>query len=165
MKKLVLVRHGKAEPWAYTEKDRPRKLISRGVKNAKFMSGMLKDSGIIPNLIISSDAERSVKTAQIFGETLGVDAANIKQLHWLYEDVVTQDFVQLLQSTDDANETIFIFGHNPWISTVAHNLTNNFSQVLPTCAYAVLEFDADSWKDVEARTGTAVQFEYPKKYN
>lgn len=164
MKKLVLVRHGKAEPWAYTEKDRPRKLISRGIKNAEFMSEMIKEQGISADIIISSDAERSIKTAEIFADTLGTSKDNLKQLHWLYEDVVTDDFVQLLQSIDDSKETIFIFGHNPWISTVAHNLTSNFSQVLPTCAFAVIEFPAKSWKEVEARSGTAVQFEYPKKY-
>lgn len=164
MKKVVLVRHGKAEPWAYTEKDRPRKLISRGIKNAEFMSGMLKDKGVAPDLLISSDAERSVKTAHIFAETFAAPKEHIKQLHWLYEDVITDDFVQLLQSFDESMETIFIFGHNPWISTVAHNLTSNFSHVMPTCSYTVIEFPADNWKGVEARSGSAVQYEYPKKY-
>ena len=164
MRKLVLVRHGKAEPWAYTENDRPRKLITRGIKNAEFMSEILKEKGIAPDALISSDAERSVKTAQIFAETFATPKEKIKQLKWLYEDVLTDDFVQLLQSSDDSKETIFIFGHNPWISTVAHNMTSNFSSVMPTCSYAVIEFPTDSWKEVEARTGKAVQYEYPKKY-
>lgn len=162
MKKVVLVRHGKAETWGYSIKDHQRKLIAKGRLNSEKMSAVLKEQGIFPDEIITSDAARSVETAVIFAEALGSPVEDIKKLHWLYEDVVTADFVQLLQSIDNEKETVFVFGHNPWMSGVAYKLSGNFSELMPTCAFVIIEFPIEDWSELEARTGTVSQYEIPK---
>jgi phosphohistidine phosphatase len=162
MKRLVIIRHAKTEQEGY-ENDFARELLPRGVEDAHQIAASLREKGILPNKVISSPAARAIATAQIFTEELGFPALKIKQLRELYFNFTTQDFIELIRSTRNDVETLFIVGHNPFMHFVAQNLSSNYDGHMPTCSTVVLDFDIENWKDVEPRQGSLFLHLYPKQ--
>ena len=78
MKRVVIVRHGKAVPYGY-EDDFNRDLQERGKNDADLVSSELMKRGVQPDLIISSPAKRALKTARIFADNLNYNRADIKE--------------------------------------------------------------------------------------
>lgn len=162
MKRLVIIRHAKTEQQGY-ENDYARELLPRGIEDAHQIAILLRERGVIPHKMISSPATRAIATAQIFAEELGYPALKIKELKELYFSFTTQDFMDLIRSTRNDVETLFIVGHNPFIHFVAQNLSSNYDGHMPTCSTVVLDFDIEKWKEVEPRTGALFLHLYPNR--
>lgn len=152
MKRVVLVRHAKAVPYGYDD-DFSRDLKDRGYKDAKMVSEELRNLEIKPDGMISSPANRAIKTARIFAEHLGFEAKNIREVAEIYDGLTTSEFVELIQSLDDNLQTVFFFGHNPDFHIFTGNLLKNYHDDMPTCATVGIDFPVETWKLVEARTG------------
>ena len=69
MKKLLLIRHAKAEK-DITVKDIDRPLKYIGIQDATFMAERLKERSLIPQILITSPALRTKTTAEIFADHL-----------------------------------------------------------------------------------------------
>lgn len=162
MKRVVLVRHGKAVPYGY-DADFERELQERGKKDADRISKLLKEKGIIPDLIISSPANRAIHTARIFAENTDYPFAKIRQEEDIYEGLTPAEFLESVQSLSDEMNTVFFFGHNPGFYYYASNLLTHFYDELPTCATLGIDFPVDSWKQVKARTGGKAFLFKPKE--
>jgi phosphohistidine phosphatase len=65
MKKLLLIRHAKAEKDT-SVKDFDRPLKYTGIQDASFMADRLKEHKLVPKIIVSSPALRTKTTAEIF---------------------------------------------------------------------------------------------------
>jgi len=163
MKRLVLVRHGKADQSGNIESDFERTLIKKGQKDARIIAGVLKDLDVKPDLLLTSDAYRAVETAEIFAEVMGLEADFIKREHFLYEGYTTGQLVDFIVENGDDKNTIFVFGHNPFISQTGIRLSKNFHQSFPTSGCLGLKFDTSTWT-LEPKTGEIDFFEFPKKY-
>lgn len=163
MKRLAIIRHAKTEQQGY-ERDYERELLPIGVDDAKNIVEDLKEWNIYPDKIISSSARRAISTAQIFADGLGFPAEQIVEEKGLYFDLTTQDFVEMVQSTDNEVNTLFIFGHNPFMHFVAQNLSIDYDGHMPTCSTVVLDFDVESWKEIEPSKGLLFLHLYPKLY-
>ena len=68
MKIIYFIRHAKAKKIAATDFDRA--LSSKGKEAAKVMAARLKNKNILPELIISSPAKRTAKTAKIIAKNM-----------------------------------------------------------------------------------------------
>ena len=68
MKTIYFIRHAKAKKIA--DSDFIRELNNKGKEAAKLMSKRLKNRNITPDIIISSPANRTAKTAKIFAKNL-----------------------------------------------------------------------------------------------
>lgn len=163
MKRLVLVRHGKADQSGVVESDFKRSLIKKGQKDARYIAGVLRDKGIKPDIILTSDAYRAVETAEIFLDVMGSIASIISKEHFLYEGYTTGQLIDYLSNQAPGVETIFVFGHNPFISQSGIRLSKNFHQSFPTSGTLGLKFESDTW-NVEPGSGDIDFFEFPKKY-
>ena len=152
MKRLVLVRHAKAVQWGYDE-DFRRELTGRGEQDAGKVSSHLNSSGIIPDLMITSPARRARQTARIYASVFRYPADDIKNEFNLYHGLTTDEFMEFLKSLPDQQNTVYIFGHNPSLEFYARNLCKIFDRTLPTCASLVIDFPADSWENLEIRSG------------
>jgi phosphohistidine phosphatase len=152
MKRVVIVRHAKAVPYGY-EDDFNRDLRDRGKNDAKLVSEELNALEIKPDAMISSPAKRALKTARIFAEHLGFDAKKIREIPEIYDGLTTSEFVDLIQSLDDNLQTVFFFGHNPGFHIFTGNLLKSYHDDMPTCATVGIDFQADKWEQVQARTG------------
>lgn len=163
MKKLVLVRHAKSS-WDNPEwNDFERPLNKRGHRDNPFMAELIAEKKIIPDMIISSPAMRAITTAEEFARQLGYDNSKIKHDINIYEKGPKYITKMLSEQSDDTN-IIYVFGHNPDLTFLSSYLTGEYFDNVPTCGVVGIEFDIDSWKNIEKDNGKLLFFEYPKKY-
>ena len=161
MKRIVLVRHAKAVPYGY-EDDFNRDLTDRGERDAGKVSAHVKAQGVKPDLMVSSPANRAWQTAMIFAGNLGYPEKEVVSVRQLYMDFTTGEFIDYVQRLPDEASTVFVFGHNPAISYYTERLAKNFYGDMPTCSTVGIDFEADSWKEIEGRSGS-VAFHYVPK--
>jgi phosphohistidine phosphatase len=161
MKTLYLVRHAKSS-WDESElKDEDRPLADRGERDAPEMGRRLAKGGARIDLILSSPAERARATAMIIAKKLGYKRKHIVVDERLYPGRA-DELLLVIRSLNDKLERVMLFGHNPALLELAHHLSREITR-MPTCAVATLEFDAESWAAVGARTLERTALDYPKK--
>jgi len=164
MKRLFLVRHAKTEVIRYDITDFQRNLKDRGINDSKLIANKLLLKKAVPDLMLSSTANRAIQTANLFAKVLHYRLENIVKMDELYDGFTTQEFLGMLDHHGKDNECIMVVGHNPSIEYLAFNLSEEFYEYVPTCTVIGVEFDVDNWKDIDARTGKISLYEYPKKY-
>jgi len=163
MKRVVIVRHAKAVPYGYDD-DFTRDLTDRGVNDAQRIGEELKKMGILPDAMISSPANRAIQTALIFAENLEFSKKMIAEIDNLYNGLTTSEFLDLIKKLPDTNQTAFFFGHNPSFHYFTNNLLERFYDDMPTCSTVAIDFNVDSWKKVEARSGRKAFQLVPKMF-
>jgi phosphohistidine phosphatase len=77
-RELLLLRHGKSD-WGAGLEDFYRPLKDRGKRGAQRVGVWLARQEWIPDLIISSPAERALVTAEKACKAMGIDASGIRQ--------------------------------------------------------------------------------------
>ena len=163
MKRIVIVRHGKSVPYGYND-DFNRDLRDRGKNDAKLVSTELKNRNILPDLIISSPAKRAIKTARIFAENLDYKQKNIREVKEIYDGLTTSEFLDKVNELPENTDSVFFFGHNPGFYYFVNNLLEKFDGEMPTTSTVGIDFDVDSWKNVQARTGVKAFHLIPKMF-
>ena len=164
MKRLLLIRHAKSS-WDYpmlADFDRP--LNPRGRHDAPMMALRLQGLLTRPFRMIASPAVRALTTAQLFAETFEVPASQIAIEPRIY-DATPGTLLHLVNTLDEADDPILMFGHNPGFTDLAHLLIDGplpFIE-LPTCGIAVIGFDEARWQDIVPGTGQLLGFRYPKE--
>lgn len=164
MKRLIIVRHAKTEQGGYSH-DYERELTERGIDDAGKIAVDLFKRKIMPDYILSSPATRAITTAKVYAATLNFPEKKIIEKEGLYFDFTTQDFIEMLHEVPDEYQTVFVFGHNPFMYFMAGNLSKNFHGEMPTCSTVVIDFEIGSWKEVEPRQGKVFLHLYPKLVN
>ena len=168
MRRLLLFRHAKSS-WASPGlKDFERPLAPRGVKAAGRMGQYMKDSGLVPDLVLCSSAARTRQTLDL---TLGAMRATPETR---FEDRLYSDgpetVVELLKTAPDNRASVMVVGHNPAIAECAlllavpgaAGLRTAISSKFPTAGLAVLDFPVDEWAGVEAGTAELKSFVKPR---
>ncbi len=162
MKRLILIRHSKAEEMLGHHEDKERSLRSRGRDDARLIAEKLKESGIKPGLIISSSARRAMQTAQIIADTFGYPSNQINYQDFIYDGYTSGEFISFMNRKPDDIDQIIVVGHNPEIAMLAINLTGGNFFHFPTTATVIIRFNADSWMNINSREGKTEMFLYPK---
>ncbi len=152
MKRVVIVRHAKAVPYGYDD-DYTRDLTDRGVTDANLVGKELKRMGVTPDIIVTSPASRALQTALIFAENLEYDKKEIVEFENIYHGLTTSGFLELIKKLPENAQTAFFFGHNPSFQYFVNNLLEKFFEDMPTCSTIAIDFNVDSWKNVQARSG------------
>ena len=164
MKKLILIRHSKNENIVAGQNDYFRALKPRGESDALLFAEELREDGMGPDRSVSSPAKRAVQTAQIFAQTFNYQKERVELQQFIYDGYTSGEFVSFLNQQPDEKGQIFIIGHNPEIAMLAINLTDGNFFHFPTTAAVVINFDTQSWKDVNSREGKTELFIYPKQF-
>lgn len=161
VKTLFLVRHAKSS-WDDPElADQDRPLNARGKRDAPNMGKRLANRRAKVDLMVSSPANRAIKTAQALADKLGYKLKRIVVDERLYPGAVT-DLLELVHSLGKKVSRVMLVGHDPALSQFAHRLTSAIAH-MPTCAVAEFTFAANSWRDVRKATLLAVALDLPKK--
>lgn len=163
MKRVVIVRHGKAVPYGYDD-DFTRDLKDRGKNDAKLVSQELKKQGVSPDNIISSPAKRAIKTARIFAENLDFEKNKIVEIEDIYEGYTTDEFLGVIQELPVDDHTVFFFGHNPGFYYYVCNLLKEFYGDMPTTSTVGIDFDVNTWQEVGTRSGKLAFHLVPKMF-
>jgi phosphohistidine phosphatase len=157
MKKLLLVRHAKAtHETGFADFERPLK--PSGLQDAAIMAGRLKETGHIPQLLVASPALRTLSTANVISQHLGIPAA--EEILGIY-DASQNQLVDIISQLNDDYDFIGLVGHNPGIGQVLYYLTSKIHDV-PPGAVALIEFDTKTWETIGEKTGKLVYYDTPK---
>jgi phosphohistidine phosphatase len=164
MKKLYIARHAKSS-WKNPDlSDFERPLNKRGKRNAPFMGELLKGMAIMPNLVVSSPAERAKTTAFTVSEIIGYNFDKVKFNESIYESGLFT-LKEIVSNFSDEFESVMIFGHNPGFTSLNNFLSNKYIDNIPTSGIVCLELQIDSWKNLSEKCGKQVFYEYPKKHS
>src|SRR4029434_2857520 len=131
MKTLLVLRHGKSS-WsdpALDDHDRP--LNKRGRRDGPRMGELVRQHGLIPDTVLSSDAVRAQLTAEAVAEAAGYAGKILLNEH-LYM-ASPADILAALRTVRTNAETVMIVGHNPGLEELVEQLTGE-QQDLSTAA-------------------------------
>lgn len=162
MKKLHLIRHAKSS-WADPNlSDVQRPLNRRGETSCEIMAPAVAAAGCGFEHVFCSPAQRAQSTAECFAKVLPDMAIQWQTDEQLY----TFNGANLLhwcQAIDDALDEVVLFGHNPAITDLCNGLTGADVENIPTCGYALLTFEGDSWSELKPKAANLELFLTPKK--
>ena len=146
MKTLLLLRHAKSSHDDSNHRDHERPLNDRGFKEAQKTGQFMKDEKLIPDLIITSSAIRTVQTAEIVKKTCHYKNERIVT-DKLYEASV-RDYLQITVDFSKKNyNSVMLVGHNPTIEQTLSLLIGQ-SKTMKTADLAQLELSIDSWREL-----------------
>ena len=162
MKTLYLVRHAKSS-WDFPQlQDFDRPLNKRGQKNAPEMGERLKLKGILPDLLMSSPANRAITTARKIAKKIGYPKEAIKENERIYHGS-EHTLTEIIRSTPNDIGELMLFGHNPGFTGLANMLGDQWIDNIPTCGIVAITFDVDNWQSVAPQIGKNLFFDYPKR--
>jgi len=161
MKTIYLVRHAKSS-WDFPEmEDFHRPLNSRGKKDAPRMGKFLSSAGILPDLILSSPAERALKTAKKITTELGIKSDKIVLESSLYH-AWPDRLLKVITEQNDVHSSVMLFGHNPGLTEFANLLCSADIENIPTTGAVGISFPVDHWRNISYEEGKLMFFQYPK---
>lgn len=159
MKKLLILRHAKSS-WADPDlADFDRPLNERGMLAAPFMGSLMSAEGLVPELIVSSPAERAKHTAELAKAGGAMDA------EILFEDRIyeasPQTLMQVAREVQSSIGSIMIVGHNPGIEGFIRLLTGA-PEAMPTSALAEIDLEINDWSEIAPGSGDLIRIIRPK---
>ena len=161
MKTIYIVRHAKAEDKSASGKDFDRKLTDKGIRTAEKMGNRLAKKHILPDIIITSPAQRALQTAQIIGEMIK------------YPDKIIQDstiynssalsLMQIIKSSCEDMQSLMLVGHNPSLTDLLNYLCPSDIENLPKAGIAGIKISENKWSNISHQHGELLFFAIPKK--
>lgn len=146
MKTIILMRHAKAEHGNFEISDFDRKLTEKGKSDADIAAKILIKKIKKIDLIVTSSAKRTLKTAKIIAENFDIDKNKIQSINEIYE-AGSDAYVHVLRSLNDEKvKTVIIVGHNPTIAAMATFMSGNEIIEFKPSSIAVFNLSIDTWK-------------------
>jgi phosphohistidine phosphatase len=150
MDRLILFRHGKAEPESASGEDFDRRLAPRGCEESAEVAAHLADMGFAPDVALVSPAART-------RETWAAAEPHFPKAKARFEDELYHaDSGSVRREAERAGKacaTVMVVGHNPGLQELTVRLLEEGGappsliaramRQFPTAAAAVFLFDAD----------------------
>lgn len=164
-RRLIVMRHAKAEPYAETDHDRA--LARRGRADAAGAGEFLRDIEALPEVALVSSALRTRQTwEEVAGAAgLALDADLDEALYNGGPDAV----LERLQALPGHVETVLFVGHNPTAAYLVHLLDDGagdpvalseMARGFPPGAVAVLDLEVD-WAELTEGSGRVSRVRVP----
>jgi phosphohistidine phosphatase len=163
VRRLLVLRHAKAEPFA--ESDQTRRLIPRGRQSAHDVGRHLRDAGLLPDFALVSTATRTRETWAEVAAGSGSSTTRVSFDDALFAGSVDAALDALRTVPGDASTVLYV-GHNPTAEYICHlfddgegdpSAISGLLRGFPPAALAVLEV-AVPWTDLAAETGRIVGY-------
>jgi phosphohistidine phosphatase len=161
MKKIILVRHGKAEDESPEISDFERSLTLKGKVVAGIMARKLLQKEKSLGVILTSPAFRAVETALIFAREFGISTDKVIMNSNLYFKMGYRNLPELLSTIDEETETISLFGHNPSFTEIANILCQEGCEFLPKTGIVCISFKIMTWSEIDRNEGKTEYFLKP----
>lgn len=162
--RLILTRHAKSSWDDLTVKDHDRALNARGYAAAKAIGSWIAQQKYCPQAVYSSTARRTAETwAAISRHCNG--SIDVQFTSALYM-ASPERMLNILKGC--RQERVMLLGHNPGTAMLADVLVNkapNHAKFdkYPSGATIVIDFEAESWADIELNSGEVVDFVVPRE--
>jgi phosphohistidine phosphatase len=168
MRRLLLLRHAKAERSEAGTEDRTRGLIERGRKDAAKIGAYMASHGLVPDRVVVSPSARTQETWKFAG-TAFRPAPAVNSPEQLYNANPTA-ILGLIKEAPAAAHTLLIVGHNPGLHETALMLVasgnaemrEQLREKLPTSSLVIIDFPLDGWGKLHAQSGRLERFVTPK---
>jgi phosphohistidine phosphatase len=162
MKKLIFIRHGRAEDPAAEISDFERSLTLKGKLVVKLMARKLIEIENSPGVLISSTAFRALETAIIFAEEFEIKPEKIILNSDLYYKMNVNHLQDIFTLAGNDTDTITLFGHNPSFTETAKSLCKGGCDFMPKCGIIGISFNIKSWSELKHNTGKTEYFLKPE---
>jgi phosphohistidine phosphatase len=168
MRRLLLLRHSKAERSEPGTKDDSRVLIDRGRKDAARIGAYMAGHALIPDRVVLSPAARTQETwkyaANAFRPTPA--AMSAERLY----DATPHTILAVIKDTPASAHTLLVIGHNPGLHELALMLIaagdvdarERLREKLPTSSLVIIDFAFDNWNKLHPQSGRLERFVSPK---
>jgi phosphohistidine phosphatase len=161
-RRLVLVRHAKAEPFAAT--DHARELTERGRRDAEAAGTYLEERALLPDHAVVSPAARTRATWEAMEQVMcsGAEVVYDDSTYSGSTDVV----LDALRYVPEEAEVVVFVGHQPSIGYLAHLLDDgdgdhaalhSMLHGFPTASMAFFEVEV-AWEELGPETGRLFDF-------
>lgn len=160
---LIVMRHAKSSWENANATDHQRPLNDQGRTAAPKMARWLDEHGWLPDSIVSSNAQRTVETAELLLSTWGkaIDIAYTQRLYL----APAEAYLAEASRFPDSVHCGMLIGHNPGVSILVGKVAEEIDH-MPTCSAAVFRLVVDHWSEL-VRLGVGglrlVAFQAPKK--
>jgi phosphohistidine phosphatase len=163
MKKIIFVRHGRAEEADSSISDFERCLTTKGKVVSSQMAMILNEKELGHFILVSSPAFRAIETALIFARILGYDPEDIILRNALYNRANLNSFAEIIESNSENTDTVILFGHNPSFTEIPDRLSKDGCDFLPKSSIVCLSFKTETWKGIVKGKGKLEYFLKPAK--
>jgi phosphohistidine phosphatase len=173
MRRLLLLRHAKAESTSPDGSDRGRPLAPRGRQDAAELGAWLAGQrSLLPDLALISTAVRARATWDIVQQQISDQVRQELAAHLpdLYGAEPTQLLAIIRAIAVEDPKRLMIIGHNPGLHELALGLIGGggaagraaLAHNLPTSGLVVIDFAVENWDGLAFGTGQLAQFVSPK---
>ena len=168
MRRLLLLRHAKAERSQPGERDHERHLAERGRHEAPMIGAYLAHHGYAPDRVIVSTSTRTRETWELAAvEMPGKPTVVFEQR--IYE-ASPQTLLQVIKEIGPKTHTLLMVGHNPGMHELAAMLIatgdiearQRLKEAFPTSGLAAIEFAIDRWDKLHPQAGRLEHFITPR---
>lgn len=160
MKTILLLRHGKSKRGPEYETDFERPLAKRGKRDAERVGAFLAEQDLLPDLVLSSPAERARQTTLRCAEAADYqgEVRFEESLYFAGDDA----YLALLQALDDAVGSVLLVGHDPDMESVVEALSGQYAR-MPTAALARIDLAIERWADLAEGAGHLAWVQLPRE--
>ena len=124
------------------------------------MGDLVRERGLIPDIVISSDAVRARLTAEAVADAAGYSGEILLDRQLYLADPA--DILSVLRDVPENAGTVMIVGHNPGLEDLVEQLTGE-PHDMPTAALSQVALPIERWRDLDLTTqGTLVGHWRPK---
>jgi len=165
-RELLILRHAKSDWSADGAGDFKRPLAKRGKKDAPRVGAWIYREGLVPDLVISSPAQRARQTAEKVCKSMDYKK---KKIRW-HDEVYgadAQNLLRLLERCPPGARIVLLVGHNPGLEELLLYLAGDETdrqadgKLLPTATLAWLEMP-DDWSALTAGCAQLVTITRPR---
>ena len=146
-RKLFIIRHGKSTCDSEGVDDIDRPLAERGFRNAKDMATRLSESGLVPELILASPANRALTTATIMAGIWEMES-HLLQIHDSLYMAYLSEIEQVVSGVPGEVRSLALFGHNPSFTMYANEFLDEPLDNLPTAGVVIVTLESDGWNGI-----------------
>src|SRR5262245_50553530 len=146
MKKLLVLRHAKAELESASGRDFDRPLAERGRRDAAEVGRQMVERGLRADAVIASPAMRVVETLAALAEGYGaIDASFDERIY----NASPETLLDVVRNADGDAQTLLLVGHNPGLQLLLLDLTSGrIGENFPTAALAAVDLAVTRWAEV-----------------
>ena len=165
-RELLILRHAKSDWDGDTQDDLARPLSKRGQKDAPRVGAWMYREGLVPDLVVSSPAERARQTTLAVCKGLDYKRKSVVWDQTIYEASV-EALLGVLRRCPPGPRTVLLVGHNPGLEGLLSHLAGDDlddlagDKPLPTAALARLEMP-DDWTDLAPGCAQLVSITLPR---
>src|SRR5690242_10703593 len=167
MRRLMLLRHAKAERSLPGAPDRERGLVERGRNEASFIGGYMVTHAFTPARVLVSPAVRTQETWKCASAVFR-SAPAATTVERLYDAAATTILAAIKEAPASA-DNVLVIGHNPGVHELAVLLIasgdvqtrEQLREKLPTCGLVIVDFAIDEWTRLHPHSGRLERFVTP----